>query len=199
MGSKFQVYIDRLHTFSLAVAIQEIADLMPGLTSVVPQEYGYFVQHPDFEGIGNLNDIGTLWLKLGSQCHDDRAPLKVRLVHVSQDDLIYEIYGTSYRMLNKGLRDGTVAPPVPHGDPNYCPCCSGEASATILAYFHERQALYFTEEEYKGLWGDQPNAGEKSSGWTKENGWTKRSIRASKEQIEEALARARARRIAGML
>ena len=199
MGSKLQDHIDALHALPLAQAIQAIANLMPGLTSVVPQEYGYFVQHPDYEGIGNLNDIGTLWLRLGSQCTDDHAPLKVRLVHVSLDDLIYELYSTGYRMLNRGLRDGTVAPPAPNEDPDYCPCCRGEASATILACFHERQALYFTEEEYKALWGDQPNAGEQSSGWTKENGWEKRIINASKEQIEEALARNPAVGIASML
>ncbi|CAG8893420.1 unnamed protein product [Penicillium egyptiacum] len=199
MASKLQDHIDTLHTLPLAEGVQAIADLIPGLTSVVPQEHGYFVQHPDYEGIGNLNDIGTLWLKLGSQCHDDHAPLQVRLIHVSIDDPIYEIYGTSYRMLNKGLEDGTVAPPAPHEDPNYCACCSGEASATILACFHERQALYFTEEEFKALWGDQPNSGERCRNWTEENGWEERSINASKEQIEEAIARNPAVSIPSML
>ncbi|KAJ5374344.1 hypothetical protein N7517_006350 [Penicillium concentricum] len=196
MASKLQDHINSLQTLPLAEAIQAITDLIPGFTSVVPREYGYFVQHPDYEGTGNLNDIGTLWLKLGSQCHDDHAPLKVRLIHASMDDPIYEVYGTSYDMLKQGLDDGTVAPPPPR---DYCACCSGEASATILACFHERQALYFTEEEYKAIWGDQANSGESSSGWTDENGWTKRSICASKEQIEEALARNPAAGIASML
>ncbi|KAJ5823838.1 hypothetical protein N7447_006178 [Penicillium robsamsonii] len=196
MASKLQDHIDSLQVLPLAEAIQAIADLIPGLTSVVPREYGYFVQHPDYEGTGNLNDIGTLWLKLGSQCHDDHASLEVRLVHTSMDDPIYNIYGTSYEMLNKGLDDGTVAPPPPI---DYCACCSGEASATILACFHERQALYFTDEEYKAIWGNQPNSGERCSGWTEENGWGKRSINASKEQIEEALARNPAAGIASML
>ncbi|OQE39170.1 hypothetical protein PENCOP_c007G04393 [Penicillium coprophilum] len=186
MPSKLQNYIDSLQTLPLAEGIQAIANLIPGLTSVVPREHGYFVQHPDYEGIGNLNDIGTLWLKLGSQCHTDHAPLKVRLVHTSMDHPILEVYGTSYTMLNKGLDDGTIAPPPPL---EYCACCSGEASAIILACFHEREALFFTEDEYKSLWGDQPSSGERSSGWTNENGWEKRSINASKEQIEEALAR----------
>ncbi|KAJ5503691.1 hypothetical protein N7463_006565 [Penicillium fimorum] len=196
MASKLQDHIDSLQALPLAEAIQVITDLIPGLTSVVPREHGYFVQHPDYEGIGNLNDIGTLWLKLGSQCHDDHAPLEVRLVHTSMEDAIYNVYGTSYEMLNKGLADGTVAPPPPA---DYCACCSGEASATILACFHERQALYFTEEEYKAIWGDQPNSGSMSSGWTEENGWGKRSINASKKQIEEALARKPAADIASML
>jgi hypothetical protein len=162
----------------------------------MPREYGYFVQHPDYEGIGKLNDIGTLWLKLGSQCHDDHAPLEVRLVHTSMDDPIFEVYGTSYDMLKEGLADGTVTPPPPA---NYCGCCRGEASATILNRFHDRHGLFFTEDEYKSIWGDEPNAGQTFSEWTEENGWTKCSINASKEQIEEALARNPAVGIPSML
>ncbi|KAJ6125591.1 hypothetical protein N7471_012908 [Penicillium samsonianum] len=199
MASKLQDHIDALRTLPLAEAVQALAHLTPGLTSVIPQEYGYFVEHPDYEGIGNLNDIGTIWLKLGEQCYDDHAPLEVRLVHVSLDDPIYEVYGTSYTMLNKELADGTVAPPAPNENPGYCACCSGEASATILACFHERQALYFTEEEYKSIWGDQPNSGERFSGWTEEHGWGKRIINASTEQIKEALARNPAVGIPSML
>ncbi|KAJ5964010.1 uncharacterized protein N7479_003886 [Penicillium vulpinum] len=199
MASKLQDHIDVLQTLPLAEAIEAIADLIPGLTSVAPQEYGYFVQHPDYEGIGNLNDIGTLWLKLGSQCYDDHAPLKVRLVHTSMDDPILEVYNTSYTMLRKGLDDGTVVYPPPNENPDYCACCSGEASATILACFHERQALYFTEEEYTSLWGDQPNSGQSSRGWTEENGWGEHSINASRKQIEEALARKPAMGISSML
>ncbi|KAJ5187881.1 hypothetical protein N7449_010875 [Penicillium cf. viridicatum] len=186
MASKLQDHIDALHSLPLAEAIQAIADLTPGLTSVIPQEYGYFVQHPDYEGIGNLNNIGGLWLKLGSQCYDDHASLKVRLVHTSLDDPIYEVYGTSYEMLNKGLADGTVAPPAPNENPGYCACCSGEPDAIILACFHERQALYFTEDEYRALWGDEPNSGERFGNG---NGSLKHCINASKEQLEEALAR----------
>ncbi|KAJ5206583.1 hypothetical protein N7491_002802 [Penicillium cf. griseofulvum] len=196
MASKLQDHIDSLQNLPLAEGIQAIADLIPGLTSVIPREYGYFVQHPDYEGIGNLNDIGTLWLKLGSQCHDDHAPLEVRLVHTSMDDPIFEVYSTSYDMLNEGLQDGTVIPPPPA---NYCACCRGEASATILSCFHERHGLFFTEEEYKSIWGDQPNSGQRCSGWTEENGWEKTSINASKEQIEEALARNPAVGIPSML
>ncbi|KAJ5976732.1 hypothetical protein N7501_000074 [Penicillium viridicatum] len=176
MASKLQDHIDTLHTLPLAEAIQAIADLTPG----------YFVQHPDHEGIGNLNNIGSLWLKLGSQCYDDHASLEVRLVHTSMDDPIYEVYGTCYEMLNKGLADGTVAPPAPNQNPGYCACCSGEPDAIILACFYERQALYFTKDEYSALWGDELNSGER---FGIGNGWVKRCINASKVQLEEALAR----------
>ncbi|KGO66607.1 hypothetical protein PITC_079790 [Penicillium italicum] len=199
MASKLQDHIDALYTLPLAEAIQAITDLIPGLISVTPQEYGYFVQHPNYEGTGNLNNIGSLWLKLGSQCYDDHAPLAVRLVHTSMDDPIYEIYGTSYTMLKKGLADGSVAPPAPSENDGYCACCSGEPDATILACFHERQALYFTQEEYKALWGDEPNSGETFSVSADEDGREERRIIASKEQLEEALARNPAVGIQSML
>lgn len=195
MASKLQDYIDALHTLPLAEAIQAIVDLTPGLTSVVPREYGYFVQHPDYDEIGNLNNIGSLWLKLGSRCYDDHASLEVRLAHTSLDDPIYQVYGTSYEMLNKGLADGTVAPPAPNEN-RYCACCSGEPSAIILASFHERQALYFTKDEYRALWRDEPNSGERFGNG---NGWVKGCINASKEQLEEALARQPAVGIPSML
>ncbi|KAK4862865.1 hypothetical protein LT330_002998 [Penicillium expansum] len=92
--------------------------------------------------------------------------------------MIYKIYGTSYTLLNKRLADG------------------GEPDATILTYFHERQALYFTKEEYKALWGDEPNSGER---FGVENSREERSINASKEQLEEALARNPAVGIQSML
>ncbi|CAI7584344.1 unnamed protein product [Penicillium crustosum] len=170
MASKLQDHIDALHTLPLAEAIQAIADLTPGLTSVLPQEYGYFVQHPDYDGICNLNNIGSLWLKLGSQCCDDHAPLEVRFVHTSLDDPIYEVYGTSYEMLNKVLINGTVAPPAPNKNPGYCACCSGEPDAIILACFHERQALFFLPKRSTG----------RSGGMSRIRG---------KEQLEEALVR----------
>ncbi|KAJ9485704.1 hypothetical protein VN97_g7661 [Penicillium thymicola] len=194
MASKLQDHIDALHTLPLAEAIQATVDLTPGLTSVVPREYGYFVQHPDYDGIGNLN-ISSLWLKLGSRCYDDHASLEVRLAHTSLDDPIYQVYGTSYEMLNKGLADGTVASPTPNEN-RYCACCSGEPSAIILASFHERQALYFTKDEYRALWGDEPNSGERFGNG---NGWVKGCINASKEQLEEALARQPAVGIPSML
>ncbi|KAJ5142555.1 uncharacterized protein N7515_001342 [Penicillium bovifimosum] len=188
MATKLQDHIDALHSLPLAEAIRAIADLMPGLTSVPPPEAGYFVQHPDYEGIGNLNNIGGLWLRLGSQCHDDHAPLDVRLVHQSLDRPIYDIYCSSDEMLGKALDEKTVSYPVPNEDAG-CACCRGEPSATILCNFHEREALYFTPEEYTELWGDQPNHGSRHSGWKEGEGYTEHRICASREQVEEALAR----------
>jgi hypothetical protein len=188
MTTNLQDHIDALHSLPLAEAIRAIADLMPGLTSVAPPEAGYFVQHPDYEGTGKLNNIGGLWLRLGSQCHDDHAPLDLRLVHQSLDGLIYDIYCSSDDRLRKALEDKTVSYPVFNEDEG-CACCRGEPSMTILCNFHERQALYFTPEEYTALWGDQPNQGERHGGWTEGEGYTEHQICASREQVEEALAR----------
>ena len=56
--------------------------------------------------------------------------------------------------------------------------------------------MYFTKEEYKALWGDEPNSGER---FGVENSREERSINASKEQLEEALARNPAVGIQSML
>ncbi|KAJ5333667.1 uncharacterized protein N7506_007450 [Penicillium brevicompactum] len=68
------------------------------------------------------------------------------------DDPIYEIYGSTYDLLKRGLADGTIEVPV-EDESLGCACCRGEPDATILAGFHQNEALYFEEEEYRALWG----------------------------------------------
>ena len=100
------------------------------------------------------------------------------------DDPIYEIYGSTYDLLKRGLADGTIELPV-EDESLGCACCRGEPDATILAGFHQNEALYFDEEEYRALWGDQENIGQRI-------GQSIRAVAASREQVEEAVMRSSA-------
>jgi len=184
--SKLQDHIDSIHSLPLAEAIRAIADLTPGLTAVRFPEYGYWVQHADYEGLGNLNYLGRIWLEAGRRCYETHAPLEVRLIHQSMDDPFYEIYGASYKILNEGLEDGSIAQPV-LDESLGCACCRGEPDATILAGFHDREALYFDEEEYRSIWGDEPDHGSRT-GYS-QDGEREHALNASRQQLEEALAR----------
>lgn len=183
---KLQDYIDSLHSPSLSLAetIQAIADLAPGLKAEAPKEYGYFANHPDYEGIANLTSLGSLVIECGKRCQTEHAPLHVRLIHQSTDDPIFYVYDTSQGLLKEAVDDGTVT--YPKGDKKAeCACCRGDPDAVILMAFHERLAFTFDEEEYKSLWGD-----EKNSGWvcrTLPDGEVVKSLVASREQVERAL------------
>ncbi|CAG7965041.1 unnamed protein product [Penicillium olsonii] len=179
-----QDQINSLTTLPLAQAIQKIADLTPRLTATFLPKYGYWVHHPAYHGEGNLNDLGRIWLQLGRKCYSEHAPLQIRLVHQSMDDVFFQIYGATYDILKKGLADGTI--PKPEVDENLgCACCRGEPDATILAGFHENEALYFDREEYWALWGEQPNIGER-------HGADMHAFAASRAQVVEAIARSEA-------
>jgi hypothetical protein len=170
----------------LAEKIQAIANLIPGLTAVPPSNYGYWVRHASYTGIGDLNDLGRLFLRAGEQCYETHAALNIRLIHASMDDRFYEIYGASYEMLLQGLKDGNIAQPV-LDESLGCACCRGEPDATILAGFHDGGALYFHEEEYRTIWGMEAEHGSRYG--PAEDGTMMTALMASRKQVEEALAR----------
>jgi hypothetical protein len=184
--SKLQDHIESLNSLPLAETIQAIADLTPNLTAVPFHKYGYWVQHADYPGIGNLNDLGRIWLKAGRQCYETHAALEVRLTHQSMDDVFSDIYGASYKFLIEALKDGSVAQPV-LDESLGCACCRGEPDATILAGFHDGEALYFEEEEYRALWGMERENGSRFG--VSQDGSTENAIGATRKQVEEALAR----------
>ncbi|EAW08801.1 uncharacterized protein ACLA_097390 [Aspergillus clavatus NRRL 1] len=89
-----------------------------------------------------------------------------------------KLYVSSQEQLRRGLDEGSVTlRPV-----NYdgCACCSGEPSAVILCGFHEGNALYFWEDEYKGIWGEEQNRGYR---YGNDEVW----LMASKEQVQRAM------------
>ncbi|KAJ5770454.1 uncharacterized protein N7511_002505 [Penicillium nucicola] len=182
MTQSLQDHINTLDTLPLTEAIKAITTLTPDLKPSIQTKYGYFVTHSAYSGIADLEDLGRLWLKSATDCFEQNAPLKVRLLHYSQTETFNDLYGGLYRALNAGLKDGSVEPPV--ADPEAgCSCCAGVPSSVILCGFSERDAFYFRLEEYRAHWGEQANSG---SRWRDGVCYCEN---ASLEQVQEALAR----------
>lgn len=178
-----QDHIESLSPLPLADKIKAIADLIPGLKAEPPKEYGFFVTHPDYEGVGNLTDLAILWLDCGRDCHTEHAPLQLRMIHQSMDDPIYEVYDTCYDLLTKAEGDGTITCPFDKDDAG-CSCCNPDTK--ILDGFHRCVGFTFDDEEYQSLWGDEMDRGRTSE--RQPDGQMKVVARvASLEQVERAL------------
>ncbi|RHZ44075.1 uncharacterized protein CDV56_103228 [Aspergillus thermomutatus] len=188
--SPLQIHIEELSSLPLHDTIQNLAHLLPELTTCVTATGERLVTHPTYEGTGKLDDLGRLYLRAADRCTREHASFKTRLLHVSLDSVIGELYASSQEQLHKGLADGSVDLP-PRLDEG-CACCSGEPFAVILCGFHEENALLFWEDEYKAFWGDEESrGGQYGQGET----WT----RASREQVERAMAREEASVVPSML
>jgi hypothetical protein len=167
-----------------------LARLLPELTTSITPTGERLVTHPTYEGTGKLDDLGVLYLRAADRCTRERASFKTRLLHVSLDSMIEALYASSQEQLDKGLEDGTVH--LPPSLDEGCACCNGEPFAVILSGFHEGNALFFWEDEYKAFWGEEESRGGRyGHGET----WTM----ASREQVERAMAREEANVIHSML
>ncbi|KAL3448575.1 hypothetical protein BJX65DRAFT_275030 [Aspergillus insuetus] len=130
-----------------------------------------------------LDDLGNLYVSSGTKCTRERASFVIRLLHFALDGIIEELYIASEEQRRTGLKDGSVKiPPLGPDDDRGCACCRGDPDAVILSCFHEENALYFWEEDYKATWGDEPNVGGMyGSKFT----W----LKASKQQVEREAAK----------
>jgi hypothetical protein len=182
MTQSLQDHITSLHTLNLTDAINAIAALAGGLSPSIQAKYGYFVSHSSYEGIADLEDLGRLWLRSAHSCFEQNAPLEIRLSHYQQTEIFDNLYGDLDTKLMAGMKDGSIAPPVPDPDAG-CSCCAGVPSSVILCGFADGKAFHFTPEQYKALWGDQANVGSRHDG----SGCI--SVMASVKQVEEALVR----------
>ncbi|KAL4815424.1 hypothetical protein BDW67DRAFT_164004 [Aspergillus spinulosporus] len=133
---------------------------------------------PSLTGTADLNTLGTIHLTAGTRCRDEHASLKLRLLHASLDEPIEELYDASDKLLREGLANGTVRiPPISEDEMNECPCCRGDPDAVILLGFHHGKALYFEEDEYRAIWGNEEGSGIMSGS---EGVW----LMARKEMVE---------------
>ncbi|KAJ5084881.1 hypothetical protein NUU61_009460 [Penicillium alfredii] len=181
-----QEYIDNIPTLALADAIQAIIDLTPGLTTSVSATGDRLVAHPDYEGQGSLSNLGRYYLECAARCQTEHASFKVRLLHLTLDEVFDTLYRENNKIFEKGVKDGSVTlPEYEEG----CACCNGDPDALILAGFSTGESLLFTDKEYRQLWGDQESQGSSHRNWVDGKGWTDHWLRASKEQVEEAMAR----------
>jgi hypothetical protein len=182
--SPLQAHIDTLHSLPLEEIIQALHSLLPHLTpSITPTGTRLVQSHPQYPGKAKLDDLGNLYLSSGTKCTRERASFDIRLLHIALDGIIEELYIASEDQRRAGLKDGSVKiPPLGPDDDRGCACCRGDPDAVILSCFHEENALYFWEEDYKATWGDEPNVGGMyGSNFT----W----LKASKEQVEREAAK----------
>ncbi|KAJ5992397.1 hypothetical protein N7451_008121 [Penicillium sp. IBT 35674x] len=185
MVPQLKSYIDELNNLALPDAIQAIANLFPGLTGGVSPNSVYLIQHPDYEGEAHLNDLGETFLVCARRCTTEHASFQTRLAHHSLDEPFEELYGQVYDIAMAGHKDGTIVPEP--NDDTECACCRGDPDATILSGFHDGKALYYEEQDYRDIWGDESECGLLDG--RKEDGTRNVYLMASKEQVEEALAR----------
>lgn len=176
---KLQDHFESLGALPHTEQIQAIADVTPGLKAVKIPECEYWVEHPNYEGRAKLTDLARHFMIAGETCRDGGVPLDVRLLHQSMHDPLFLIYRALHEFRLKGFEDGTIVEPEPDLD-NPCGICSGNPASMMISGMYDTQAFYFPAKEYKALWGDAPG-----HGWIGINKY----ICASKEQIEEALAR----------
>ncbi|KAJ5708794.1 hypothetical protein N7493_010128 [Penicillium malachiteum] len=188
MSLSLENYIGELADRPLTDTIHAIAELFPGLQGSVSPKCKYLITHPDYSGQALLNDLGKLFLVCAARCKDEHAPFQTRLLYNSLDEPFEKLYGELYTEAKEGIANGTMVP-EPSTEKG-CACCRGDPDATILAGFHEGNAFYYPEEEYRGIWGDQSERG--SSTYYDDEGKCISHLMASREQVEEALARAEA-------
>ncbi|KAF7183717.1 hypothetical protein CNMCM7691_004067 [Aspergillus felis] len=188
--SALQIHIDELSSLPLHDTIQSLVHLLPELTPSITATGERLVAHPTYEGTGKLDDLGRLYLLAADRCTREHASFKTRLLHISLDSMIEALYASSQEQLQKGMADGSVHLP-PRLDQG-CACCNGEPAAVILCGFHEGNALFFWEDEYKAFWGEEGSRGQRS-------GLGETWIMASREQVERAMAREEASAIPSML
>lgn len=184
--TNLQHHIASLHSSSLSLAerIQAITDLIPGLEDAYPPEYGHFVTHPDYDGLGCLDDLGELWLNCGFECRSEHPSFEVRLTHQSVEDLIFELFIECHFALDEAIRYGPLR--YPDVDPNAEKC---DAFTLIMSKRHKLMAFAFDEEEYKSLWGDEPPA--YTTGQIKPDETDVSTPVATREQVERALRKSK--------
>ncbi|OOF99174.1 hypothetical protein ASPCADRAFT_2601 [Aspergillus carbonarius ITEM 5010] len=153
-------HITHLTTLPLHPRIQALHALTPELKPTISPTGTRLITHPSYTGYAHLDPLGKLYLESGTACTEEHASLHTRLLHTSLDPIFESIYESSYEQLKSGLKDGTVVIAMDEENgPVGCACCRGDPDAVILAGFATERALYFFEDEYRALWGEEPEVG----------------------------------------
>ncbi|KAI9037678.1 uncharacterized protein KD926_000094 [Aspergillus affinis] len=166
---------------NLDASIQALVELVPGLTTSISPQGRRLVSHPNYEGLGDLDTIGGFYLSAAERCTTEHASFDTRLAHLSLEQNIYDLYCSSEDALRDGVKAGMVTRHRPENMQG-CLCCQGHPPSVILARFHEGNALFFEEEEYKRVWGDEYSIGTRRG---VDHTW----LMASKAQAEAAKQR----------
>ncbi|KAL2833900.1 hypothetical protein BDW59DRAFT_156702 [Aspergillus cavernicola] len=177
-SNSLQAHINTLHALPLDATTQALHYLLPHLTPSISPNATRLVTHQTLSGAGDLDTLGRIYLQSADRCTREHATFKTRLHHIALDKLIEDLYVATERLLRDGLKDGSVTiPPLPAGEEAMCSCCRGDPDAVILSGFAEEEALYYWEDDYKAIWGEEKNCGGQYGGGET---W----LKASREQVE---------------
>ncbi|KAK3200907.1 hypothetical protein GRF29_213g338465 [Pseudopithomyces chartarum] len=181
--------ISELGDIEYTAAITTLAELVPGLNSSLSSTGERLVHHEAYKGSANLNDLARKWMRTGSQCKHHKAPLSLRLQQLDLLPYFQKLYETTendieqYRFARicNGFREFSLV----------CAHCIGHPWVAIpQESSHSDDALLFEDADYKRIWPKQ-----KASGGSfgpdplGEKGGYKSLSRATKKQLEDAVAR----------
>ncbi|KAA8652866.1 hypothetical protein EYZ11_003137 [Aspergillus tanneri] len=178
--SVLQQLIDEISHYDLEDAIRAIVELVPDLKTSISPAGMRLITHPAYDGFGNLDTLGRLYLQCGSRCTAQHATFDTRLLHATLDPIMASLYNASEDERRSGINAGTII--LPAVSERGCACCRGDPDALILAGFVYNEALFFEEEEYRRFWGDEESVGTMYQ-WNdgvRSRPW----LQASKEQVE---------------
>lgn len=184
-----QARVDEINALPLLQAIQAILDITPNLTTVLSPNGQRFVSHSNFTSTADLNSLATFYIRCGSRCTEEHAPLKTRLDYLALDPLFGAFYEQTDTMLQEAEESGSITEHYREFEGDCCAHCSGHPAAVIPAGFVDGESLYFEMDEFERFWGeDAQSIGDRY--WrdpeTNENRGHKK---ASKEQVEDAISR----------
>lgn len=176
--------VDEITSLPLLEAIPALLDLTNRLTTVLSPEGQRLIIHPDYTDSAELNHLARFYLDCGQRCTDERAPFRLRLDHLELDDRFYAYYEQTNNAIKEAISTGAISRPCREYEGACCAHCAWEPAAVIPGGDAQEEALYFEEDEYQAYWGDAENIGAKYFGNRE-----KSQLKASREQVEEAMRR----------
>ena len=188
-SNSLQERIEDIATFSPEDGIAALTELVPGLKMSVSYTGECVVAHEAYSGRANLNRLAKIYLAFGSRCVYENAPLRTRLQHVDLHPAFETLYKDSKDALAntrvawlfngfRELREFGVG----------CGECKGVPAVVIPFGETTHDALYFHEEQYRKLCGDESAAGSMGD-WDPVANKSYSRVRAKTEQVREAIAR----------
>ncbi|KAF2870477.1 hypothetical protein BDV95DRAFT_573908 [Massariosphaeria phaeospora] len=179
-------FIASLSTIPITEAISHLSALAPDLQTHLSATGIRLVTHAAYPDPARLNYLARIYLYAGRRCAADRAPLATRLQHRNLAPHFERLYEQSAKQVKNaplagtltGVREITIG----------CACCVGAPWVVIPMGERMDGAMYFEEEVYRELWGQEKEKGS-LYGFDDEKNKMARRMKASREQVERAMAR----------
>lgn len=184
-----QARVDEINALPLLQAIQALLDLTPNLTTLLSPNGQRFVSHPNFTGTADLNNLATFYIRCGSRCTEEHAPLKTRLDYLALDPLFEAFYEQTDTMLQEAEESDSITEHYQEFEGICCAHCSGHPAAVIPAGFVDGESLYFEMDGFERFWGDDAQSIGGRYWRDPETNENRGHKKASKEQVEDAISR----------